>query len=448
MKNLSIKARLVIVHTLMMSLVVIIVLGILFSISGNEIDVNVRTTLENRVNESYENIAYRDGILTFNNDFIEIQDGIYLSAYELDSTELLYGRLPYGFEYNLVFEEGNIREIAIADATYYVYDMSVPIEGYHTIMIRGVVSIADAQREFRATLRITLILLPILIILTALVGYIISKRAMRPVKRITDTVKEIRSSHDLSKRVKLGKGNDEIYRLAHTFDELLSDVDSAFKREKQFTSDVAHELRTPITTVKIAIDDILKRDDLDKELKEELMIIQKKNDMMAKMVSELLALSRADQGRLEIIKEKIDLSDLTFMILDSFKEMIKDDDIDLLADIDPEIYIEADEVLIMRLYNNVLENARKFTKSKISVALKSSDDKVSISVSDDGIGIKDEDKEKIFDRFYQADTSRNKEGSGLGLSMVKWIAEVHDMSIDVRSTLGEGTTFTFIAKRI
>lgn len=448
MKNLSIKARLVIVHTLMMSLVVIIVLGILFSISGNEIDANVRTTLENRVNESYENIAYRDGILTFNNDFIEIQDGIYLSAYELDSTELLYGRLPYGFEYNLVFEEGNIREIAIADATYYVYDMSVPIEGYHTIMIRGVVSIADAQREFRATLRITLILLPILIILTALVGYIISKRAMRPVKRITDTVKEIRSSHDLSKRVKLGKGNDEIYRLAHTFDDLLSDVDSAFKREKQFTSDVAHELRTPITTVKIAIDDILKRDDLDKELKEELMIIQKKNDMMAKMVSELLALSRADQGRLEIKKEKIDLSDLTLMILDSFKEMIKDDDIDLLADIDPEIYIEADEVLIMRLYNNVLENARKFTKSKISVALKSSDDKVSISVSDDGIGIKDEDKEKIFDRFYQADTSRNKEGSGLGLSMVKWIAEAHDMSIDVRSTLGEGTTFTFIAKRI
>ncbi len=448
MKNLSIKARLVIVHTLMMSLVVIIVLGILFSISGNEIDANVRTALENRVNESYENIAYRDGILTFNNDFIEIQDGIYLSAYELDSTELLYGRLPYGFEYNLVFEEGNIREIAIADATYYVYDMSVPIEGYHTIMIRGVVSIADAQREFRATLRITLVLLPILIILTALVGYIISKRAMRPVKRITDTVKEIRSSHDLSKRVKLGKGNDEIYRLAHTFDELLSDVDSAFKREKQFTSDVAHELRTPITTVKIAIDDILKRDDLDKELKEELMIIQKKNDMMAKMVSELLALSRADQGRLEIKKEKIDLSDLTLMILDSFKEMIKDDDIDLLADIDPEIYIEADEVLIMRLYNNLLENARKFTKSKISVALKSSDDKVSISVSDDGIGIKDEDKEKIFDRFYQADTSRNKEGSGLGLSMVKWIAEVHDMSIDVRSTLGEGTTFTFIAKRI
>lgn len=448
MKNLSIKARLVIVHTLMMSLVVIIVLGILFSISGNEVDANVRTTLENRVNESYENIAYRDGILTFNNDFIEIQDGIYLSAYELDSTELLYGRLPYGFEYNLVFEEGNIREIAIADATYYVYDMSVPIEGYHTIMIRGVVSIADAQREFRATLRITLILLPILIILTALVGYIISKRAMRPVKRITDTVKEIRSSHDLSKRVKLGKGNDEIYRLAHTFDELLSDVDSAFKREKQFTSDVAHELRTPITTVKIAIDDILKRDDLDKELKEELMIIQKKNDMMAKMVSELLALSRADQGRLEIKKEKIDLSDLTLMILDSFKEMIKDDDIDLLADIEPEIYIEADEVLIMRLYNNVLENARKFTKSKISVALKSSDDKVSISISDDGIGIKDEDKEKIFDRFYQADTSRNKEGSGLGLSMVKWIAEVHDMSIDVRSTLGEGTTFTFITKRI
>ena len=448
MKNLSIKARLVIVHTLMMSLVVIIVLGILFSISGNEIDANVRTALEDRVNESYENIAYRDGMLTFNNDFIEIQDGIYLSAYELDSTELLYGRLPYGFEYNLVFEEGNIREIAIADATYYVYDMSVPIEGYHTIMIRGVVSIADAQREFRATLRITLILLPILIILTALVGYIISKRAMRPVKRITDTVKEIRSSHDLSKRVKLGKGNDEIYRLAHTFDELLSDVDSAFKREKQFTSDVAHELRTPITTVKIAIDDILKRDDLDKELKEELMIIQKKNDMMAKMVSELLALSRADQGRLEIKKEKIDLSDLTLMILDSFKEMIKDDDIDLLADIDPEIYIEADEVLIMRLYNNVLENARKFTKSKISVTLKSSDDKVSISVSDDGIGIKDEDKEKIFDRFYQADTSRNKEGSGLGLSMVKWIAEVHDMSIDVRSTLGEGTTFTFIAKRI
>ena len=445
MRHLSIKARLVLLHTILMTLVIFLVLGILFSISSNEILSNVHDTLMTRVNESYEYISYEDGLLTFDNDFIEIRDNIYLSAYEPDDTALIYGKLPRGFNRDVAFEEGMIQEVDIGEVTYDVYDMSVPIDGYHTIIVRGVVSLTATQSEFQNTLRIALILLPLLMVLEVIIGYLLSKRAMAPVSKITSTVKDIRSSKDLSKRIALKGGSDEIYVLADTFDELLADVDKSIAREKSFTSDVAHELRTPIATMKLAIDDVL-RHDLDQEVKDDIMIIKNKNDLMAKMISELLTLSRIDQGRLAIEKGDLDLSELTEVMTDEFKEVATNKGLTLESKIDQGIKIEADETLIIRLYTNVLENAIKFAKTKVDVFLKREDQKAIIEIKDDGIGIKEEDIPKIFDRFYQVDPSRNDKGSGLGLSMVKWILEVHDASYEVQSKIDIGTSFIFTFK--
>ena len=169
---------------------------------------------------------------------------------------------------------------------------------------------------------------------------------------------------------------------------------------------------------------------------------------MAKMVSELLLLSRADQGRITLSKERLDISSLVEMLALEFKELAKAKEIEVEYEIEDGIYLEIDETLFIRMIDNVIENAIKysFENSKIKIILKRKDDTIILSVQDEGIGIKEENLTRIFDRFYQEDESRNEKSAGLGLSIVKWIAQKHDAEIKVQSTPNKGTTFTFIFK--
>ncbi len=446
MKQLSIKLRLSLLHTVAMTIVVAIVLALLFSISSSEVLSNVRNDLEKRVNESFNDISVLNNELIFDADFFEVQDGIYLSAYNDDSLSLLYGRIPYGFDYDLAFAEGQVRDIKVGEHNYYVYDSRVLVDGHGNLVIRGIISYDDAEKEFKTTLRIALVLLPLLVIMTAIIGYLMSKRAMQPVSKITNTVKEIREREDLSKRVDLKKGSDEIHVLAKTFDELLDDIEKSVDREKKFTSDVAHELRTPLAVEKMAIEDAMKKTKPHSKIYDDLKIIANKNEMMTKMVAQLLLLARADQGRVKIQKEVIDISELLEALCLEFKELAKDKGISLEYAIDKEIRLKVDETLFVRMINNVLENALKYSKpaTTIKVALKKEDDFINISIKDEGIGIKKANLDKIFERFYQEDDSRSDNSAGLGLAIVKWIADIHDAKISVISKENEGTTFSFI----
>lgn len=174
MKKMSLKTRLVLLHTGMMILVVSAVLALLFSISSHEILSNIENTLEERVSGAFEDIEFKDGQLEFDSDLMDLEGGVYLSVYEETSFELLYGRVPYGFTYELPFEDGNLRTIHTGETEYYVLDMKVTLQNGQSIMVRGVVSISDAERDFRYTLYIAFILTPLLIFLTAFCGYLLS----------------------------------------------------------------------------------------------------------------------------------------------------------------------------------------------------------------------------------------------------------------------------------
>ena len=175
MRKMSLKTRLVLLHTGLMILVMCIMFSLLFSISSNEILSNVQNTLEERVSKSMEDIEYENGRLEFDSDLMELDSGVYLSVYEEGSTELLYGKIPYGFSYDLPFENGRIRTISSGATDYYVLDMTFHIENYHPLVVRGIVSITDAERDFRYTVYLALILFPVLILLTAVCGYLRSE---------------------------------------------------------------------------------------------------------------------------------------------------------------------------------------------------------------------------------------------------------------------------------
>lgn len=448
MKYLSLKAKLTLLYTLLMTSVVCIIVIILFSFSNQEILTGVSSQLEERVAEARSDIQYTNGALDVDSDFLELEDGIYLSLYSLDGT-FLYGKIPYEFDNSVSFEDGNVRKIHSENTQYYVLDMQYEIPGYGFVTIRGISSITAAERSFLMTIRLSLILLPLLVLITTALGYFMTKHTLKPVDQITKTVQAIQQDNDLSRRVSLDSGNDEIYRLARTFDNMLEQIEKSLLREQQFTSDVAHELRTPLSTMTLLCENLLNKPDLEQSIQEDLQMLQRKISSLSKMTSQLLMLSRADQGRAKIEQDTVYLSDLALITCEEVKEHASAKNISVFTEIEPDLCLIGDETLLIRFLINLLNNAVTYGKygGNIWVTLRKSvtaPGQIEGFIRDDGIGIKETDLPHIWERFYQADTSRTEsENSGLGLSMVEWIVKAHHGTITVQSTVDEGTCFTF-----
>ncbi len=441
MKRLSLKARLAMLYTIIMIFLFVITCSLLFSLSSQVILSDAQDLLQDRVSSSFDAVTQRQGRLEFDSDLLQVEEGVYLSVYDTGG-ELLYGRLPYHFTYDLPFQIDEIRRIDTDDLSYYVLDMSFTIHN-EQLLIRGVISITDAERNFRFILQLALILFPVFIAISAVFGYLLSKRALAPVSQITATVQRIQKEKDLSQRVQLGKGKDEIYTLAATFDTMLDKIEETVKRERQFTSDVSHELRTPLSVMMMQCDTMLSRQDLDAKTRSQVELIQKKVRSLSHMISQLLQLSRADQGREQLQKEEFSFSELCESVAEEYKEIANEAKISLLSEIENDIFIVADQTLLIRMLANLLQNAVTYGKENghiwFTVTKK---EEISITIKDDGIGISKENLPHIWDRFYQIDPARSRlDSSGLGLSMVQWIIQAHEGHIQVESTLGTGTTF-------
>ena len=291
-----------------------------------------------------------------------------------------------------------------------------------------------------------LIFLPLLVIVTAVLGYFMTRRTLRPVSRMTAAVQQIRREKDLSKRIGLGRGSDEIYRLGQTFDALLEQIEDGFKREQQFTSDVSHELRTPVAAMMLQCETLLQDDSLSPRSKEGVEFLYQKVRYLSSMISQLLLLSRADQGRQQVMMELVDFSELMEMTAMEAEEMAQEKSIRVSVRIAPGLYVKGDETLLIRMVMNLIENGINYGREggHLDISLEQDADRIRGSIADDGIGISQEDLPHIWERFYQADSARSKtSSSGLGLSMVAWIIQAHHGQIQAQSALGQGTVFSF-----
>lgn len=458
MKRISLKLKLTLLYTFFMVLLTCAALAILFSLSNREMLASVQSKLEERVQESVEDIRYRQGELTVDSDFYSVTEDVHLSLYD-SNMYFLYGKIPPGFNQPSEFADGQLRAIQDNGREWYVYDMSLYLDADYTVYIRGVTSVTEAESSFAITLRFALILLPLMVLATAVIGYRFTRRTLLPVRQITKTVQNIRTDADLSRRTGLTdhmqayetegkKERDEIYALAETFDDMLSELEEVFRREKQFTSDVSHELRTPVGVILAQCEAILRNADFTEEQKEPVRMIERKAKGMADMISQLLFLSRADQGRQPLQREWINVSELTEMAAEE-QQMLSDNagqGIRIETRIEPDICASVDETLYIRMLTNLLSNAVRYSQDNgvVEVSLERREENIIGTVEDHGCGISKTALPHIWERFYRADESRTEEGhSGLGLSMVKWIAEAHGGSVSVESREGEGSRFLF-----
>ena len=440
-------------YSFFMVLVTCLCLAVLFSLSGNEILTSAQMHLRERVQESADEIELEDGEFEIDSDFYSLDNNVYLALYDTGG-DFLYGKVPPGLEQAPQFEDGKIQTVKSGTEQWYVYDVQYEMENGQEFYIRGVVSVTETQKEFLIAVRFAVILLPLTVILTALIGYRLIRRTLLPVRQMTETVQEIQKDGDLSRRIGVSQdtGKDEFYQLAGTFDGMLESLEQAFLRERQFTSDVSHELRTPVSVILAQCEASLNRTDLSEEQRKEILLIRKKAGEMSQMISQLLLLSRADQGRQQLNKEEINISELTEIIVEEHKMLAQRRKIEVHTKIEPNITGYLDESFYIRMLDNLISNAVSYGKEggNIKVTLHQIPSGVRGTVEDDGIGISRDDQVHIWERFYRVDASRTgkEDGShsGLGLSMAKWIAQAHGGNVRVESELGKGSCFTFELK--
>ena len=283
-------------------------------------------------------------------------------------------------------------------------------------------------------------------VLALLAGHFISRRILKPIREFTWTARSIEVER-LGRRLDVPRARDELSELARTFNRMLDRLQEGFSQQQRFVSDASHELRTPLTVI-LGYSDMLSRwGREDKNILDEgITAIRSEAENMQQLIEKLLFLARADQKRQAVNKEAVDLAELLADTIEKMHTVTTSHEVTLGRN-DPAT-VSADPVLLRQLLRIFLENSVKYTPPGGHIhaySIRSNDgSSVTVTLTDDGIGIAPEHQARIFDRFYRVDSSRTKEtgGSGLGLSIARWIAERHDIKLVLKSAVDEGTTIT------
>lgn len=289
---------------------------------------------------------------------------------------------------------------------------------------------------------------PILLLISSLGGYWLSRSAMRPVNRITKTARSI-SIRNLSERLPETGSADELRRLSETFNAMLARLESAVGQIKRFTADASHELRGPLSFVRTVSEVALRNPSMDDESRQAFQDIVEEVAKAAVMLEDMLTLARADAQACEAVLQRMDIAPLlhdTCMRARAIAEL-KGLKFDAEIEAGGPVVVSADEQTLRRLCWILVDNAIKYTPApgKVTVRMRREESQTVLEVMDTGVGIAAGDLPLIFDRFYRADPSRSQtEGSGLGLSIARWIAELHGGSLQVSSELDHGTTIRLL----
>ncbi len=451
MTKLSIKARITLWYTLIVLIISVVALFIMTTVSREMLMNDSAKKLVSAVDRTMPMVnAPKNDIMDFPKEdfgklpgFMFFNDGVHTAVCD-ENGSIIGGALPFEFADEIEFKNEEVQEKVFDGNRYLTYAKRTQ-EKESIYWIIGVISIANESMLIDSVIKTNIILIAVLILVAAIGGYLILKQAFKPVNRISGTAKLISESNDLSQRIALSGGNDEIHSLADTFDEMLAKIEKTLENEKQFTADASHELRTPVAVISSECEYVLDCATALDEAKESVNVIKQQSDKMARLISELLMISRMDRNTNILKIENVDLSELLSFVCDEQEETHREN-IVIKRNIAENIFAKTDSMLMARVFANLISNAYSYGKENgtIEVTLTENQNEVVFEIYDDGIGIAEEDLPKIWERFYQVDSSRtNDNGSmGLGLSMVKIIADKLGIRMDVESKLGEGTKFT------
>lgn len=430
---MTIKKRIVVWYTLWMAALAVLMLLVVVSTGSYLARRQASNDLVEEVHDVLDDVQGRGGRLRLD-ELDEFDDGIYIQVYQ--DGELVFGHEDASFPpSSTLFSRSSV------SSGWLVYDM----EGPDGVRVRGLVSESSTLSYMGELQLATLVVLPIMLALAALGGYFIVRRSFVPVDRFVASAGEIASSADLTKRLGSDGKDDELSRMASAFDSVLDRLEEAFEKERQFTDDASHELRTPLSVIMAECSYALRHRGDNDRLVEALEAIERQGGRMNRLVEQLLTLARGDSGRLSVSKGKFDLSQLAEAVASSMESEAEGRGLRLVTKLYSPLPVDSDSDLVTRILVNYISNALQYTEKGgwILVRTEEKDGRALLSVEDSGIGIPADSIGRIWERFYQVDSSRSGSSCGLGLSMVRSIADALGGEVGVTSTEGSGSTFSF-----
>lgn len=464
MKHLSIRSKITLwfaaALVIVVSLTYVCILSVSNQVLQKTIKDNLIETVENNMDEVeyYESmdaitepndvdyfIRYGDAFLEIDDDFLDSVNQVYTALYNSDLF-MLYGENPVAKQCaSLSLQNMTIQTVKAYGVRYYVFDRELTGEGLRGLWLRGVVSEKQGKEDLSTITMLSMVIMPVIVAVAIYGGSLIAKRTLEPIQKISETVEHISRGNDLKKRIELDKGDDELHLLAEQFNSMFARLDDSFEKEKRFTSDVSHELRTPMSVIMAQCEYSMDENSSLDEYAESIQSIYSQGQKMTVLINQMLDIARLEMRPENYPKERVDLSALTDSICKDMA-LIKEKGIAISSHIDAGLFISGNPGLLARAISNLISNAYHYGKENghIDVSLAKNDERVVLTVSDDGIGIAEENIPKIFDRFYREDSSRTQNGTGLGLSITKEIVQFHGGTIEVKSLLGIGSTFTVI----
>ncbi len=346
--------------------------------------------------------------------------------------------------------------------TFLVY--SVPLRANDAIVggVQLVQPVTTAITALNQVSRYMIFGTAISLLLAAIVGAFLARRALAPIDTITNTASTITRTYDLGQRIKIADNASEVGLLAATFNEMLDRIQHLFQAQERLVGDVSHELRTPLTTIQGNVE-LLQRmattpgydngpraEEMKELLSATLIEVQAETERMSKLISDLLLLAQADSGALQLRMATVEMDTL---LLDVYRQTRRladrykgSNQLDIRLGSEDQALVRGDSDRLRQVVLNLAENAVKYTPAggTVTLSLEHDGNWVKISVTDTGLGISEEQQEHIFDRFYRTDKARSREfgGSGLGLSIAQSIAHAHQGRITVTSKYHQGSTFT------
>lgn len=446
-KSAKISIKLTVVYAFMFSLVLLILnASILYSLKyylynqGNKQIEDVKTIILNKVTSQKENVDLTDKELVSD---VPSKQNISVRILQEDGKVL---NRSNEFEYPIKSNEpyNRIKHLEEGEKHLIFENVKYESKDYGTIYLQIV---KDMNNEYYF-LKILFVIMAIAdfigIIASVILGYIVSKRMLRPIDYITKTAESI-SINNLKERIEVNGPDDELKRLGNTFNNMINRLQGAFDRQVQFVSDASHELKTPIAIIQGYANLLDRWGKDDKEaLEKSIYAIKLETNNMANLVERLLFIAKGDSGTQRIEKKEFWLNELITEVVRESK-LIAPNYI-ISSDKNDTVSIVADYKMLKQMLRIFIDNSIKFSpeNSIIDISSEIQENKVKITVRDTGIGVPKDEVEKIFDRFYTVDKSRSKEkgGTGLGLSIAKWIADMHQGTIEVESEEGKYTKIT------
>ncbi len=414
------------------------------------LELDVRSSLSRQINSLSDAIVEEENDLVIDEDKIEKNfPNMYVSIINYNG-EVQWGKTPEGD--NVDSKQSMAPRTITADGySYYYIDRDIK----HTMgadeFVRAYVRKDDIEAKYLPfKLGIYSIVLAVFFILTIAMYYAL-RRIKRSFDEIKDTAEKIGVSEDFDHRLNPNEHYKEIASLIEANNRMLDRMGEMFQQQEQFSSDVAHELRTPISVIKAQCQYALNNYELNDEQKNSFGVILRQSNKMQELVSTLLELSRLDLNDSSIESEVIDLNEIAAAVCEA--EQYKSESKNIKFDIKSENLSETkgDISLVTIAVSNLISNAVKFSgdNSVISVETGENDNSVFVKVRDNGKGMTEEEKKKVFTRFFKSDSSRNSSGYGLGIPLALKIAEKHGGTIEVESEINRGSCFTlYLSKNL